>query len=221
MEKSSIGNTYRWNSYISWIALILLVLFITLGFLHKTLTPFDIQVMKYVWGIRSDWLNAFFIFITYVGSAYVSIPLLIVLGTYFLVNKKIKLALVLIFNLVGVRAMNRLLKNGFNRTRPDENPLLDVGGLSFPSGHAMNSAAFICFLGYLLWTYLSKKGRQAGYILVGAWTLVFLIGFSRVYLGVHFPSDVIAGFSAGGIWLILTLVFLKVMTIKRENETGG
>ncbi|MGP4081988.1 phosphatase PAP2 family protein [Pseudalkalibacillus sp. R45] len=198
-----------------WIVILLLALFSVLGFLHDTLTRFDTTVMQHVWGIRSEWLTDFLIFITYVGSAYVSIPILILLGVYFLVNKRIKLALVLIFNLIGVRLANGLLKNGFDRTRPDDNPLLDVGGLSFPSGHAMNSAAFIGFLGYLIWTYLSKKGKQAGYVLVAAWALVFLIGFSRVYLGVHFPSDVIAGFSAGGIWLILTLVLLRVLMPER------
>ncbi|MCF6408862.1 phosphatase PAP2 family protein [Pseudalkalibacillus salsuginis] len=220
MEKSSIVHTFSLNRYALWTGL-LLILFITLGFFHDTLTRFDFMVMKQVWLLRSDLLNNFFIFMTYVGSAFVSIPLLIVLGTYFLVNKKIKLSLVLVFNLIGVRAMNRFLKKGYNRARPDENPLLDVSGLSFPSGHAMNSAAFIGFLGYLLWTYLRKKGKQAGYALMATWTLVFLIGFSRVYLGVHFPSDVIAGFAAGGIWLILTIVFLKGLTDKRENDTGG
>ncbi len=220
MEKSSIGHTFNLNRYTLWTGL-LLILFIALGFFHDTLTRFDFMVMKQVWLLRSDLLNNFFIFMTYVGSAFVSIPLLIVLGTYFLVNKKIKLSLVLVFNLIGVRAMNRFLKKGYNRTRPDENPLLDVGGLSFPSGHAMNTVAFIGFLGYLLWTYLRKKGKQAGYALMATWTLVFLIGFSRVYLGVHFPSDVIAGFAAGGIWLILTIVFLKGLRDKRENDTGG
>ncbi|WP_221566472.1 phosphatase PAP2 family protein [Alkalihalobacillus sp. TS-13] len=218
MKQSSFGHSTRWNSYTLWIAILLSALFSVLGFLNDTLTRIDTTVMQHVWGIRSEWLTDFFIFITYVGSAYVSIPILILLGIYCLVNKRIKLALVLIFNLIGVRLVNGLLKNGFDRTRPDDNPLLDVGGLSFPSGHAMNSAAFIGFLGYLIWTYLSKKGKQAGYVLVAAWALVFLIGFSRVYLGVHFPSDVIAGFSAGGIWLILTLVLLKVLMPERGHQ---
>ncbi|MCF6138353.1 phosphatase PAP2 family protein [Pseudalkalibacillus berkeleyi] len=191
------------------IGLTLVILFVLFGVFHNTLTQFDLVIMHLIWDIRSDWLSTVFVFITEIGSAKISIPLMILLVIYFSVNKNSKLALILMFNLIGVRTMNRWLKAGFNRTRPDENPLIEVGGLSFPSGHSMNSTAFFGFLGYLIWVVLRKKGREAGYVLWVTGGLILLIGLSRVYLGVHFPSDVLAGFTAGGIWLILTILLFK------------
>lgn len=196
------------------IGFILVIIFVLFGISHNTLTQFDLIMMHLVWDIRTDWLSTVFVFITEIGSAKISIPLMILFVIYFSVNKNIKLASVFVFNLIGVRTMNRWLKAGFNRTRPDENPLIEVGGLSFPSGHSMNSTAFFGFLGYLIWVVLRKKGREAGYVLWITGGLIFLIGLSRVYLGVHFPSDVLAGFTAGGIWLILTILLFKGLNTK-------
>ncbi|WP_257351590.1 phosphatase PAP2 family protein [Pseudalkalibacillus decolorationis] len=144
---------------------------------------------------------------------------MIVLVIHFFVNRSPHLALILLFNLMGVRLMNRFLKNIYDRTRPDHTPLLDAGGFSFPSGHSMNSAAFFGFLGYLLWVYFSRSGVKKNYILYISGFLVLLIGLSRVYLGVHFPSDVIAGFAAGGVWLLLSMLLLKISAPQRQRKT--
>ncbi len=199
----------------SWLKLllggsVLLIIFLFFGVYHTTLTSFDFVVMHGVWKMRSDWLTEAMLFVTDLGSKHVSFPLMYILIVFFLLVKNPKLSLIVVFNLIGVREVNKWLKSVYHRTRPDEWPLIHETGLSFPSGHAMNSAAFFGFLGYLLWKYLRNKGIQAGYVLVLTWMFIGLIGFSRVYLGVHFPTDVLGGFTAGAIWLILTLMLMKL-----------
>jgi membrane-associated phospholipid phosphatase len=105
----------------------------------------------------------------------------------------------------GGEALNQLLKLYFARPRPFfTDPLLTPANYSFPSGHAMISAIMYGLLAYfILLEVKNPAGRIA--IIVGTVILVLLIGFSRIYLGVHFVSDVIAGFAAGSIWLTVCI----------------
>lgn len=105
-------------------------------------------------------------------------------------------------SLAGGWLLNTVLKEVFHRTRPDIEHLVAAGGYSFPSGHAMIATAFYGMLGYLIWLNLKRRDKPAWYVMVLTFILVVAIGTSRIYLGVHFPSDVIAGFAAGGVWLV-------------------
>ncbi|UOK59735.1 phosphatase PAP2 family protein [Bacillus sp. OVS6] len=96
----------------------------------------------------------------------------------------------------------------FKRDRPTFNPLITESGYSFPSGHSMVSFSFLGILAYLLTLMVKKKSLKV-LIMALFFFIVFLIGFSRIYLGVHYPSDVIAGFAAGGAWLVICIVALK------------
>jgi len=97
-----------------------------------------------------------------------------------------------------------VLKNLFGRPRP-ENPLLrTVSGLSFPSGHALISVAFYGLLIYLLWHNISNKILR-GFLIILLLILILMIGVSRIYLRVHYASDVLAGFAMGLIWLVLSI----------------
>ncbi|WP_349408225.1 phosphatase PAP2 family protein [Pseudalkalibacillus sp. SCS-8] len=207
------GRSDEWQKLFI-ISVVLLCVFLFLGYSYNNLTSIDLWLMKHVWYFRTEWLTPAMFFITDLGSKYVTLPLMYILVIYFLIKRNPKLSLLIIFNLIGAREMNKWLKTIYNRTRPNELPLIHESGLSFPSGHSMNSAAFIGFLGYLLWKHLRNQGEEAGYILVLTWMLVGLIGFSRVYLGVHFPSDIVGGFTAGGLWLILTVMVMKRLNIK-------
>lgn len=100
----------------------------------------------------------------------------------------------------GSWLLNELLKWSFHRPRPDVNWLVQATGYSFPSGHSMVSIAFYGALAYLLWNWLPYPGLRR--LTAGLCALLVLsIGISRIYLGVHYPSDVLAGFIAGGCWL--------------------
>lgn len=105
--------------------------------------------------------------------------------------------------------LNDGLKNLFSRSRPTGEALTIATGYSFPSGHAMVSIAFYGFLAYLAFSQGGKKGILAAIVLG---LLVFLIGFSRVYLNVHYPSDVLGGWIFGFLILLIWIYIMKRMS---------
>jgi membrane-associated phospholipid phosphatase len=103
---------------------------------------------------------------------------------------------------IGAALLNNLLKVVFHRGRPIfATEFITRPSWSFPSGHAMDSMAGYGFLAFLLIQQTRDDARRKAIALAAA-VLILLVGFSRIYLGVHYPSDVIGGYLAGGIWLI-------------------
>ncbi len=121
--------------------------------------------------------------------------------------------------LVGGAALNQLLKAFFARPRPvfDE-PLLLEASYSFPSGHAMESMVVYEMLAYFAVLALATWRARTAFVF-GAALLVLLIGFSRMYLGVHYLSDVAAGYAAGGAWLSACITGMEV--VRRRSGTKG
>lgn len=110
---------------------------------------------------------------------------------------------------LGGALLNFLLKDVFQRQRPALH-VIAVGGWSFPSGHAMGSFVVYGMLAYLLLRVV-RRPLPRKLILVGTVVLVGLIGFSRVYLGAHWPSDVLGGWNAGAVWLALCISTAETM----------
>ena len=110
---------------------------------------------------------------------------------------------------LGISALlNQILKHIIQRPRPTEFRIIDEGGYSFPSGHSMVSAAFYGFLIYLI--YKNIKNKYIKWTLISILgMLVFLIGLSRIYLGVHYTSDVLAGFLIAISYLIIFVTAIK------------
>ena len=105
-------------------------------------------------------------------------------------------------SLIGASLLNAMLKSIFHRARPELVPhLTDVSNASFPSGHAMTSAAIYLTIGIML-AEAQKTLAVRAYVMTFAVLLVILIGCSRVFLGVHWPSDVLAGWSLGAVWAL-------------------
>jgi undecaprenyl-diphosphatase len=108
-------------------------------------------------------------------------------------------AILLVVVTGGAQVLNDVLKELFHRTRPAPVAgFIDAQQFSFPSGHAMVSAAFYFFLAYLVWRLV--HGHWRGLLVAGLLLLVALIGLARLYLGVHYLSDVIAGYIVGFLW---------------------
>jgi undecaprenyl-diphosphatase len=126
--------------------------------------------------------------------------------------------IILICNLTGSWILNTVLKDVFRRARPDIEHLVRAGGYSFPSGHAMISMSFYGMLGYLLYINLRDKKKRRWYVPILTLVIVFSIGLSRIYLGVHYPSDVAAGFAAGGAWLVVCIMSLHTIMYYRSNK---
>ena len=145
--------------------------------------------------------------VTFFGSANFLFPAYLVLIIYYLFRKNIKLALDITMIGLSSTGILFLLKEIFKRHRPLDPLIRNVTGFSYPSGHSFSSFTFFGLIIYILW----KTGITRGWKIVIS-TLLFLfaatIALSRVYLRVHYPSDVVAGFCLSVIWLMLSLWIL-------------
>lgn len=174
----------------------------------------DAAVSKYIQSFRNDMFTAFFILVSDIGSIRLYAPLACLLALYFLIRKRWLVTVLLFVSLYGSRYLNFALKSWFERARPDIHTLVTATGYSFPSGHTMNAIAFIGFIAYLTITEHRLELRHKAIIITAASLLIFSVALSRVYLGVHYPSDILAGCAAGGAWLILCILFHQFFSKK-------
>ncbi|ODN71854.1 phosphatase PAP2 family protein [Methylobrevis pamukkalensis] len=153
--------------------------------------------------IGPPWLESAVKDITSLGSITVLTLLTLAAIGYLIAKGKRRNALIVAASVIGGMVLSTLMKNLFARPRPDlVAHLTDIHTMSFPSGHAMLSAATYLTLGALL-ARVEPDRRTRAYVLGIAIVLTMLIGLSRIYLGVHYPTDVLAGWCAGAAWAIL------------------
>jgi undecaprenyl-diphosphatase len=145
--------------------------------------------------------------------------LTVVTGGFLFLDGKKRMALFVYGSVAGGTLVSLILKSLFQRPRPDLVPHgAYVSTTSFPSGHSMLSAVTYLTLGALLARSHSRK-RLKTYFLLLAFLLTFMVGVSRVYLGVHWPTDVLAGWTAGATWAIVCwLVARRLQTSHRIEE---
>lgn len=160
----------------------------------------DTHLLAWAASLRRPLLTAGMRAVSAFGSFTVLVPLAF-LSILLLARRGARAhALLLAVALAGGWSIDELLKWGFHRARPDIARLIDVSGYSFPSGHAMVATAFYGMAAYLAWRYL-PAGPTRRFAAAAAALLILAIGFSRVYLGAHYPTDVLGGFLAGALWL--------------------
>lgn len=112
---------------------------------------------------------------------------------------------------------NPLLKWLFQRQRPDVHRLIEETGYSFPSGHSMGSFIFYGMLAYFLFFFFKSRIMKTINVIF-LFFFIMMIGTSRIYLGVHYPSDVLAGFAAGGAWLTICIASYKISVDVKEKK---
>lgn len=192
----------------------LIILIIVIAYLgislridSEGLVRFDQAIIEFIQQFRSKALTMFMIVVTTIGSYKVEYPILFlaVIGIWIL-RRKLFFPVLLVINLLGVRLFNQLLKIIIERPRPAGDYLVEASGYSFPSGHAMVSIGFYGFISFLIYNEMKERTNKAKYIPWLFGILIFCIGLSRIYLGVHYPSDVIAGFLMGGLWLSFCII---------------
>lgn len=166
-----------------------------------------------------DWLRATFTEITHLGGTVaLTLTTLAVVGLL-LFERKYPAATLVAFAVVGGTLLSSLLKLGIDRPRPGLVPhLVEVTSPSFPSGHAMLSAVVYLTLGALLARFEFARPVTRLYVMAVAVTMTLLIGFSRVFLGVHWPSDVLAGWCLGAAWAIGCLLVARQLGIRRASR---
>lgn len=175
----------------------------------KTVLQFDTNISKYFYTLRTPLLTQVMIIISQLGADFIlAVSTLILI---FFTWKKHKEESILFFIMLIFGAfLNILLKDIFQRPRPTLDPLLTISSYSFPSGHAMNSFVFYVAVSYFIYHF--TRNIKLGFIAVSfSVLLIFLIGISRIYLGVHYPSDVLAGYLTGLLWFVLVLVLERTM----------
>ena len=159
----------------------------------------------------SDFATPIAKFITNFGGAIFLITLTIVL-LVLIKNKKIGISI--FSNLVIVTILNQLLKAILQRPRPTEYRIVEETGYSFPSGHSMVSMAFYGYLIYLIYKYVKNKYiKWISIVLLSI--LVCSIGISRIYLGVHYTSDVLGGFLISMSYLVIYISAVNKFLLKK------
>ncbi|UOQ84954.1 phosphatase PAP2 family protein [Gracilibacillus salinarum] len=168
---------------------------------------------------EDDTLYQWMTWITEAGSVLVITigSVIVAVSLFFLTNNK-WYSILFSLNMIGIGLLTKVLKLVFQRNRPELIAAFDGTGYSFPSGHSTGSVAFYGFLIFLVWKLVSKQAVK--------WLIILLLGilsiaipYSRVVLGVHFFTDILAGMALGLSWLIIcifTLEFLLWRARKRQ-----
>ena len=166
-------------------------------------THFDQAIVGAISNYHSGTLTSVMKFVTFFGSQFFLLPSYIILIGYYLIKKRTRLAINVCAIGLTSTAVLFSLKYAFKRTRPLDPLIQHVAGFSFPSGHSFSSFTFYGLLAYIIWqSNISKAWKIFSSLLL--FLLAATIAFSRVYLRVHFPSDVVAGFCLSMVWLILS-----------------
>ncbi|WP_158233779.1 phosphatase PAP2 family protein [Sporosarcina sp. P3] len=174
----------------------------------QSISSFDEPIIDFVQSAESPGLTSIMKLFTTIGST-TSVALLALLTLGVLVWKKHRAQAVLFaIALAGTGILNQLLKFIFKRERPDFHRLIDIGGYSFPSGHTMMAFSLYTILAYIVWRNLVNSGSRVAIILLAAMMIV-MIAVSRIYLGVHFPSDIVGGVLASSVWLFASIAFYQ------------
>lgn len=175
---------------------ILVVLGVTKGF--------DDSVYSLVRSLESGFFDKYFLTVTKLGNESVVIILAFIIFLLVRRNDKLLVLLTCLFSVIS----NQLIKHIIMRDRPNVYRMIKQGGFSYPSGHSMIAVALYGILIYLVFKYIKNK-----YLKYGLSTLLVLlilsIGISRIYVGVHFASDVVGGFSLAIAEIVLIVSFLE------------
>ena len=188
---------------------------------------FDVRIVR---GLRSAadparpigpaWMEGALLDVTALGSAVVLGLVVLIIAGYLLLEARYLTAMMVLATSISGELLNELLKRLFARPRPDVVPhLSSVVTTSFPSGHAMQSAVIYLTLGALLTRVVEGRLTKI-YCMAVAILLTFIVGASRVFLGVHYPTDVLGGWMLGFLWAALTFLATRRFerALERERE---
>lgn len=195
-----------------------LVLFVLLAILMVTgnLQWFDDPIREWVYSIRNPALTEVLKVITYMGN-WQTITLLCIVLLLFR-KTRLRYGVPVSAGAIFVTIFNRIIKLIFKRPRPEESlHLIEEGGYSFTSGHSITSMVVFGLLIYLVRKYV--RNRKAANILTAALAVPWIfIGLSRIYMGVHFPSDVLAGWALGAAVLVGVIVIVEKCDARRKQK---
>lgn len=166
----------------------------------------DVSIQNFLFPSENSWyynLLPLMRVVTSFGSFSYSLMVALAFACYYIIYRSRYLeGNIVLLSFLGMWGINALSKYIVRRERPDLDFLISVSGYSFPSGHAMVAAGFYgSLLLIAVYSQKQKKEDPTLLIMIGI-SAIFLLGFSRIYLGVHYPSDVFTGFISGSVWVV-------------------
>lgn len=183
----------------------------------RPLTMVDQQLSGWLARSRTPPLTTFFIVVTSLGSTAVAVIVAIVLGVYLVLRKQRYWLAATMLSIGGGMLLNRLLKLAFQRARPElDDPIRTFAGYSFPSGHTV--AATVVFGTLALLLFVKVKSATARFmVLLIAGLVILMVGFSRIYLGAHYLTDVLAAMAEGIAWVSLSFTLVTFWKRRRTH----
>lgn len=183
-----------------------------------TIEKFDLTIIHLVQGFETPVLTMIFKTFTTIGSG-VGVTLITIgmCGVFYFLLKQKHEAILLAITVVSTIMLNEALKQVYKRARPEIHRLMEIGGFSFPSGHTMMAFSLYGMLTYLLWHTVKQQKTR---IIVAFVTMMiaFTIAISRIYVGVHFPSDIVGGILCSTFWVATVLLIDHVYcTLKKRK----
>lgn len=167
------------------------------------------------------WLTEMARDISALGGATVIILMSICVSGYLLLRGRWPRVVLLVVTIGGGHLISHTLKGAYERERPSVVPhLAVVNSHSFPSGHSLSSSVIYLTMGALL-AGAAKRRREKAYVMTVAFGLTGIIGASRVFLGVHYPTDVLAGWSAGTAWALACWLIASRLRARGDAPGGG
>ena len=192
-------------SFVSLVGFGLMALFVS----KHTIVAFDRPIISYVQGFEAPMLTNVMKIFTFIGGTVpvIVISLLAIIFLYTVLKHRSELVF-FIAVILGANVLFLTLKQLFHRARPDLHRLAEASNYSFPSGHATMAFALYGGLTFLLWRHISTRLGRTILIILSV-LMIFTIGISRIYLGVHYPSDIIAGYFISAFWLTFAIGFYQ------------
>lgn len=192
---------------------ILTFLFLSQGY-NNILKPFDLKIISYIQSLENEYLTVFYKMITIIADTYQSAIITILLVTFLYFKKHYREALFLAITMTTCGLAMPLLKNIFRRERPNFYRLIEISGYSFPSGHTTSATTMYLTLAIILLSIMKKLNKY--FVFSIAVLGIVIIGSSRIYLGVHYPTDVMAGICLG-ISIVSTVYCLYYSNPSEED----
>jgi membrane-associated phospholipid phosphatase len=195
----------------------------TLGFVllsqqvvDQNTTLFDTAILQYFFSIQSPNFNRFFVVMAFLGKPYFLLFVNFVFSIFLWIQKQRGIAIVFLIIGNGAAGFNLFLKSSLGRERPELwDRIIEVKHLSYPSAHAMDS--FIIY--GLICYYLITQFKSWRWVILTVTSIhVLLIGLSRLYLGVHWPTDVIAGYMMGSVWLAIAILIIEIIKYSAHSQ---
>ena len=174
---------------------------------------FDLKIISCIQSLKNEYLTVFYKMITIIADTYQSAIITILIVAFLYIKKYYREALFLAITMSACGIAMPLLKNIFSRERPDFYRLIEISGYSFPSGHTTSATTMYLTLAIVVLSIMNKLNKY--FIFSIAVIGIVIIGSSRIYLGVHYPTDVMAGICLG-ISIVSTVYILYYSNSSKE-----